>query len=402
MLAWPISNSMRARERETIMLAANLSEYHAQLHEGIAGRETGVEATYERMRQQPANRRLTDEDVRLVRASGKLLAPQLTQMVNDWYDWLRQQEAFQTYFANNPRTLERVRGLQHRHWEQMFECNLNAEYFAGRRRIGAVHAHIDLPNDIYYAGMCIAIRLLLERVMRLDAKKDECEGMLHALNKVCMLDTYLTCDEISRIQRDKLEVSSKALMEMSTPVTPIWEGILLLPLVGILDSVRTPLGPEFADRSPAEVLECGSLRELEFSFDLGTDGGPAGLSGIEIAAKIIELALRIECRDEDEERDGERQRCHARCAPDGTISRPSGFDAPEAILATSLLLPPPTLIVSRVVSRTVRFNSRATRSASPCNRSVPARSTYASSTETCSTTGLHASSSSITSCDASA
>jgi anti-anti-sigma regulatory factor len=28
-------------------------------------------------------------------------------------------------------------------------------------------------------------------------------------------------------------------MEMSTPVTPIWEGILLLPLLGILDSQRT-------------------------------------------------------------------------------------------------------------------------------------------------------------------
>jgi anti-anti-sigma factor len=28
-------------------------------------------------------------------------------------------------------------------------------------------------------------------------------------------------------------------MEMSTPVTPIWEGILLLPLLGILDSQRS-------------------------------------------------------------------------------------------------------------------------------------------------------------------
>jgi anti-anti-sigma regulatory factor len=28
-------------------------------------------------------------------------------------------------------------------------------------------------------------------------------------------------------------------MEVSTPVTPIWEGILLLPLLGIIDSART-------------------------------------------------------------------------------------------------------------------------------------------------------------------
>ncbi len=31
---------------------------------------------------------------------------------------------------------------------------------------------------------------------------------------------------------------SKSLIEMSTPVTAIWDGILLLPLVGIIDSKR--------------------------------------------------------------------------------------------------------------------------------------------------------------------
>ena len=31
----------------------------------------------------------------------------------------------------------------------------------------------------------------------------------------------------------------KSPQEMSTPVTPIWDGILLLPLVGIIDSMRT-------------------------------------------------------------------------------------------------------------------------------------------------------------------
>ena len=56
----------------------------------------------------------------------------------------------------------------------------------------------------------------------------------------------------------------------------------------LVDTVRTPLGPEFADRSPAEVLERGSLRELEFSFDLGADGGPAALSAIAGLASLLE------------------------------------------------------------------------------------------------------------------
>ena len=40
-------------------------------------------------------------------------------------------------------------------------------------------------------------------------------------------------------QQQTLDSIAKALLEMSTPVTPIWEGILLLPLLGIIDSGRT-------------------------------------------------------------------------------------------------------------------------------------------------------------------
>jgi exodeoxyribonuclease V beta subunit len=59
----------------------------------------------------------------------------------------------------------------------------------------------------------------------------------------------------------------------------------------LLDTVRTPLGAAFADRCPAEVLQRGSLRELEFSFDLGTAGDPAALAG------IAELAEHLDADD---------------------------------------------------------------------------------------------------------
>jgi len=55
----------------------------------------------------------------------------------------------------------------------------------------------------------------------------------------------------------------------------------------ILDAVRTPLGVSFADRCPAEVLQGGSLRELEFSFDLGSDDGPAALGRIASIAPLL-------------------------------------------------------------------------------------------------------------------
>ena len=45
-------------------------------------------------------------------------------------------------------------------------------------------------------------------------------------------------EESQEAERVRLELD-RTLQEMSTPVTPIWDGILLLPLVGIVDSTRT-------------------------------------------------------------------------------------------------------------------------------------------------------------------
>lgn len=54
----------------------------------------------------------------------------------------------------------------------------------------------------------------------------------------------------------------RAVQQMSTPVTPIWEGILLLPLVGILDSMRTS---DIMKKSLAMISE---LRAKVFVLDI--------------------------------------------------------------------------------------------------------------------------------------
>jgi MFS family permease len=75
----------------------------------------------------------------------------------------------------------------------------------------------------------------------------------------------------------------------------------------------------------------------------------------------------------------------------------SGWWILAAIFATNLLAAPPTLIVKPVADLTAARIPRPAFSSEPCNCSVPFRSRYASSTETCSTTGLQPPSTSITS-----
>ena len=87
-----------------------------------------------------------------------------------------------------------------------------------------------------------------------------------SITKLIFLDSFVVINEITRIQREKIAAGSKALLEMSTPVTPIWEGILLLPLLGVLDSSRTQ---DVMDKTLSKIEE---TRAKVFVMDISGVG----------------------------------------------------------------------------------------------------------------------------------
>ena len=171
---------------------------------------------------------------------GELLQHRLDDFVHDWYEWLMRQEEFLVFFGSSESAnLRRAQSLQKTHWMDFFKADITEDYVTGRRHVGAVHARIELPNEIYFAGMSLAQELIVAMLSEARLPPAELEALHRTLSKHIMFDTFLVVDEIARIHQQKLYESTKALMEMSTPVTPIWDGILLLPLLGIVDSVRT-------------------------------------------------------------------------------------------------------------------------------------------------------------------
>ena len=182
---------------------------------------------------------IEERDVNLVRESGEILKADISRLIDEFYEWLSRQDEFSMFFSDDVRSLERVKKLQNDYWASFFHASLDEKHFMTRRHIGAVHAHIDLPNDIFCASLSVMHdlieKLLIERV----EPSKKLFDMLSSIKKLTFLDNYLVLDEISQIQREKILSHSQSLQELSTPVIPIWEGVLLLPLLGIIDSSRT-------------------------------------------------------------------------------------------------------------------------------------------------------------------
>lgn len=181
---------------------------------------------------------LGDADLEIVRKAGEILAPKLDDFVAKWYEWLKAQPEFRQFFPD-PEVVTRVKKLQSTNWREFFEADVTEDYIDHRKHIGAVHARIDLPTDIYLAGMSRSLQLLIETLKEAGVKGKELDAMSGAISKMIYFDSFVVLDTINSIAKEKIAAHSKAMMEMSTPVTSIWEGILLLPLVGIIDSQRT-------------------------------------------------------------------------------------------------------------------------------------------------------------------
>ena len=210
------------------------------------------ESTQEEVQSTLAKFEISDVDIQMIRQAGESLSGRLGEMIDQFYRWLRQQEEFGLFFGDNASNLERVMQKQLEIWERFFEGRVDLEYFEARRQIGAVHEAIGLPNDIYCAGMSVSESVLQQMIQETDADAADKQAMSRALAKLIDLDTYLALDEIALLNNFKILEQSRSVMEMSTPVTPIWEGILLLPLLGIIDTARTQ---DIMEKSLTKIAE---------------------------------------------------------------------------------------------------------------------------------------------------
>jgi rsbT co-antagonist protein RsbR len=198
---------------------------------------------------------LREADFARIRAAAPVLKKDLDAFIEDFYRWMSAHREYQIFFGSNPTRLERVKQMQRANWIGFLESDVDEAWVEVRRHVGAVHAHIDLPNDIYFAGMSVSANLMAQRLRAAKSAVKDVEQTIDSINKLLFLDTFIVIEEIARINREKISAGSKALMEMSTPVTPIWEGILLLPLLGILDSQRTQ---DVMNKTLAKIAETRS------------------------------------------------------------------------------------------------------------------------------------------------
>ena len=248
-------------------------------------------------------------DLERIRAFGALLRPTLPTYVDHFYSWLATQPEFMVHFGDAHR-LERVQRLQVEYWNDFFEANVDDQYLAKRTHVGEAHARIGLPLPVYFAAMNRSLIILVEEMYEggLDAK--EYGDTVRSVAKLMHLDTAIIVETYSKLTSRKIADQSQALLEMSTPVTVIWEGILMLPVVGLIDSrraqdIRTAMLSKIAEtRSRVFILDISGVAIVDTAVAnhlikmtkatklMGCDCTISGLSPA-IAETMVDLGIDV-------------------------------------------------------------------------------------------------------------
>jgi rsbT co-antagonist protein RsbR len=174
---------------------------------------------------------VSDADVAAVRALGKKLKPRIDDAVDHFYTWLKGEDEYEEFFHDDD-TLSRVSHMQTRYWGEFLDCELDDGYLRSREVVGETHARIGLPLHIYLAAMNHMLQVFVTDMTQVDAKT------AMAVTRMMHFDTSVVVLAYAKVTGETIGAQSKALLEMSTPVTQVWDGILMMPLVGIIDSMR--------------------------------------------------------------------------------------------------------------------------------------------------------------------
>lgn len=181
--------------------------------------------------------RIDEETCRLIKSFSKDAFDLTNQFLDELKEWLMSEKVFQPLFANE-NSMHEFEENQKKYWKEFFEANIDTNYLQSRIKMGHYYAHISLPLFAYCAMISYRLSWWIKAVNNSKKTEPDKIQISEAIKRLILLDTAATCIAYSEEAARLIETQSKTLLQLSTPTIQLWEGILLLPIVGVLDSIR--------------------------------------------------------------------------------------------------------------------------------------------------------------------
>lgn len=179
-----------------------------------------------------------DADVKRLSSINDMATRYATDVIESFYTHLLSFEETRSFF-HDPNVLARVKAAQKDYFLRLTQGNYGSDYVENRLKVGAVHERISLPMKSYLGMYNFYLRTVALRLF--ETYRDDPQRALDtflSLMKLTFLDIGLATDTYFDSRERTISEQQEAIKELSTPVLTMREGILLLPVIGMIDSYR--------------------------------------------------------------------------------------------------------------------------------------------------------------------
>ena len=175
-----------------------------------------------------------EEDAQILRGLNDLAQKYADSVIDDFYKHFMSFEETRAFFQD-PATLTRVKQLQKEYFLRLTNGSYGADYVSNRLNVGLVHQRIKLDVKWYLGAYNFYLRAVMTRMFE-SFPKDPAKAAagFRSLMKLVFLDISLAIQTYVRT----IQQQQEAIRELSTPVLQVRPRLLMLPIVGVIDSQR--------------------------------------------------------------------------------------------------------------------------------------------------------------------
>jgi rsbT co-antagonist protein RsbR len=142
-------------------------------------------------------------------------------------------------FFPDDATLTRVKKLQNAYFLNLFSGHCDLNYVRDRLRVGAAHERIGMPPKLYLGAYRRYLALIHAKLLdHFKGNETEAAVALSSIRKIIFFDMALAIDTYIAAYLETMTRHQAAIRELSTPVIKVHDRILLLPIVGTVDTQR--------------------------------------------------------------------------------------------------------------------------------------------------------------------
>jgi rsbT co-antagonist protein RsbR len=182
-----------------------------------------------------------EEDAEVLRGLRETARKYADPVIEEFYQHILSFEETRSFFTD-PKVLERVKRLQKDYFVRLTEGEYGSDYVANRLRIGAAHEHVNLAPKWYLGMYAFYLRIVARRLITaFERDPQKAFTSFLSLLKLVFLDIGLAVDTYIHARESTMRKQQEAIRELSTPVLQIRSQLLLLPIIGVIDTHRARL-----------------------------------------------------------------------------------------------------------------------------------------------------------------